>query len=296
MAKAKRKPPRRKLKPSRKTRASWRGMIQFGLVSISVEAVNAHAVDADHIAFHQLHAECHSRIRYEKTCPTHGPVSNDEIISGYEYAKGKYVEIDPDELDKLRTKKERNLNVDAFIDPQDIDVIHFDGRMYYLVPAGSGDHSAYAVFLESLKRQEAWGVGTIAMSGKQQPVIVRPYHNVLHMALLNYDAEMRPTSAVLGSGFHARAEGKSLRLAEQLVESWFESDFDFSQYKDNYYEKLKQLIETKLQGEVIVEPEAEEEEPEVINLMDALRKSVAQHAPRKPRTRKPARRRKRRAS
>jgi DNA end-binding protein Ku len=114
------------------------------------------------------------------------------------------------------------------------------------------------------------------------------------MALLNYDAEMRPTSAVMPHGAHARAEGKSLRLAEQLVESWFESDFDFSQYKDNYYEKLKQLIETKLEGEEIDEPEEEEAEPEVINLMDALRKSVAQHVPKKSSTRKP--RRKRRAS
>src|SRR4051812_25242209 len=117
---AKKRPAKRQLNRPKKGRASWRGNIQFGLVSIAVEAINAHALDADHIALHQLHAECHSRIHHEKVCPVHGQVSNDEIVSGYEYAKGKYVEIEPDEIDKLRTKKERNLNIDAFIEPQEL--------------------------------------------------------------------------------------------------------------------------------------------------------------------------------
>src|SRR5580765_6878990 len=86
-----------------KSRASWRGMVRFGLVSFPVEAFNAHSTEEAPIAFHQLHAECHSRIRYQKTCPVHGPISNDESVSGYEVRKGEYVEIDPDELDELRT-------------------------------------------------------------------------------------------------------------------------------------------------------------------------------------------------
>src|SRR5689334_474245 len=88
------------------SRASWRGNLSFGLVSFAVEAFNALNRQGSDIHFHQLHAKCHSRIHYEKVCPIHGQVSNDEIVSGYEYAKGKYVEIDPEELDKFRTESE----------------------------------------------------------------------------------------------------------------------------------------------------------------------------------------------
>lgn len=111
-------------------------MVRFGLVSFPVEAFNARSPEEAPIAFHQLHAECHSRIRYQKTCPVHGPISNDEIVSGYEVRKGEYVEIDPNELDELHTDGERALTIDAFVAPDEIDVIYFDGRMYYLSPDG----------------------------------------------------------------------------------------------------------------------------------------------------------------
>src|SRR3954469_8781084 len=94
-----------------KHRSSWKGHLTFGLVSFPVQAINAFEPGQSDIHFHQLHAECHRRIHYEKVCPVHGAVSNDEIVSGYEYAKGKYVEIDPEELDALRTKKERSLTI-----------------------------------------------------------------------------------------------------------------------------------------------------------------------------------------
>ena len=119
----------KKQKRAAKPRSSWRGMLRFGLVVFPVEAFNAHARGQGPIAFHQLHATCHSRIHYQKVCPIHGEVSNDEIISGYEYSRGQYVEIEPEELDKLRTEKERSLTIDSFIHPADLDPIYFDGRM-----------------------------------------------------------------------------------------------------------------------------------------------------------------------
>src|SRR5690349_1663297 len=90
-----------------KLRASWKGPLTFGLVSFPVQAINAHDPKHSDIHFHQLHALDHQRIRYEKVCPTHGQVTNDEIVSGYEYHKGEYIEVEPEELDALRTKKER---------------------------------------------------------------------------------------------------------------------------------------------------------------------------------------------
>lgn len=264
-----------KTQKSHGAKASWRGMLQFGLVSISVEAVNAHLVSADHIAFHQLHASCHSRIRYEKTCPVHGPVGSEEIISGYEYAKDKYVEVDPEELDALRTQRERNLTIDAFVSPGDIDLLQFDGRMYYLVPAAESSREAYAVLVEALRRQERWGVGLIVMSGKEQPVIVRPYRTVLHMALLNYVAEMRPPASVLSQQMQISDSNKKLRLAEQLVENWSDSNFSYADYVDTYNTKIQRLIEAKIAGREIVSPAEPEEPPTVINLLEALRKSVS---------------------
>jgi len=131
------KPKPKTKKKEAKPRSSWRGMLRFGLVVFPVEAFNAHARGREPLAFHQLHASCHSRIHYQKVCPIHGAVSNDEIVSGYEYSPGKYVEIEPEELDKLRTEKERSLTIDTFIQPAEVDPIYFDGRMYFLAPAAA---------------------------------------------------------------------------------------------------------------------------------------------------------------
>ena len=260
-------------KKSGKARASWRGMVRFGLVSFPVEAFNAHSQEGQHIALHQLHAECHSRIQYQKTCPIHGPVKNDEIVSGYEFSKGRYVEIDPDELDSLRSDAERSLTIDSFISPEEIDVVYLDGRMYFLSPDGDQAREPYTVFLEALRHTNRWGVGQVVFSGKEQAVIVRPYQDALHMALLNYESVIRDPAATIAPLIQVRGADKKLRLAEQLIESWTETDFDFSSYKDDYFAKLKTLIEAKVAGREVVTPKVEEE-PAVINLMDALKKSI----------------------
>ena len=259
---------------SGRARASWRGMLQFGLVSFPVEAFNAHNTETGQISLHQLHAKCHSRIHYQKVCPVHGPVPNDEIVSGYEVSKGKYIEIDPDELDKLRSAAERALTVDTFITPDEVDPIHFDGRMYYLSPDGDSAREPYAVFLEALRRESRWGIGQVVFSGKEQVVIVRPYQqNALLMAMLTYDAEIRDPDETIVPPATVSGSDKKVKLAEQLIESWTDKSFDFSKYEDTHLKGMRALIEAKLEGREIVAPEVEET-PEVINLMDALKKSI----------------------
>ena len=254
-------------------RASWRGMMRFGLVSFPVEAFNARAPEESPVAMHQLHAECHSRIRHQKVCPVHGPVPNDEIVSGYEYRKGQYVEIDPEELDTLRTTGERSLAIDAFIAPEELDPIYLDGRMYFLSPDGDTAREPYAVFLAALERQNRWGLGQVVFSGKQQLVIVRPYRGALHMAMLNYAAEIRDPRDAVGGVPHVAASDRKVRLAEQLITSWSDEDVDFTDYEDTYAAKVRELIAAKVEGREVVVPEAEAE-PAVINLVDALRKSI----------------------
>ena len=126
-----------KAKSRSKFRASWRGQLRFGLVSFEVQAVNAEIKENAEVHFHLLHEPDHERIHYAKMCPKHGEVPNDEIVEGYEYAKGKYVEFDKEELDSLRSEREKALTIDAFVSSDEIDPIYFDGRMYYLLPSGA---------------------------------------------------------------------------------------------------------------------------------------------------------------
>ena len=136
-------------------RAGWTGNVTFGLVSFRVEAFNAVSREQGDIHFHLLHKDCHRRIKYQKVCPEHGEVPADEIVSGYEYKKDHYVEIDKEELDALRTESERALKIDAFIPCDAIDLRYFDGRMYYLAPDGAAAEEPYAVIAEALAQEKS---------------------------------------------------------------------------------------------------------------------------------------------
>lgn len=270
---AKSKEKKKKSKGAPKQRSSWRGMLRFGLVVFPVEAFNAHARGRGPIAFHQLHATCHSRIHYQKVCPIHGEVSNDEIVSGYEYRRGQYVEFDPEELDNLRSDKERALSIDAFIPPGDLDPIYFDGRMYFLAPAGEEAKEPYTLLVRAMEHLDRDGVGEIVFSGRKEVVLVRPYAGALQMAMLNYATEIEQPPAARTT--KSALNQKTLDLAEEFIKGYTDEHFDFSRYVDRYEEDLRKLIEAKIRGEKIVAPK-EEEEPAVYNLMDALRQSMAQ--------------------
>lgn len=267
----------------RAARASWKGALQFGLVTFPVEAFNAHETAEDHVAFHQLHRECHSRIRYQKVCPLHGELDQQEIVSGYEYSKGRYMEIEPEELDELRSTGERSLTLDAFVDPAEVDIVQFDGRNYFLSPAGDAAREPYTIFLKALQSSGQWGVGQVVWSGREQLAVIRPYQAALHMAMLNYVPEIRDPAKTISAPLELKSGDKKVRLAEQLIESWTDDSFDLADYKDTYQARVREIIKDKVAGKETVEPEAEADgQPEVINLMDALRKSLGQ-SPRRSR-------------
>lgn len=248
-------------------------MLRFGLVSFPVHAYSTAAPEGARVAFHQLHRDCHSRIRYVKQCPIHGPVTKDDIVSGYEFSKGQYVEIEPADLDELRTERERALTIDNFIDREELDFVYLDGRSYYLTPAGTDAGEPYSVFLQALARKKRYGIGQFVMSGREQVVLVRPYESVLTMEMLRYASEVRDPSNLVGAIPAIRLLDKKLRLAEQVIEQWADDKFDYRDYVDHYQNKVRELIEAKVEGKELVTPEAEDE-PEVVNLMDALRRSV----------------------
>lgn len=199
-------------------RGSWRGQLRFGLVSFEVVARNAEIKENSEVHFHLLHEPDHERIHYTKVCPKHGEVPNDEIVEGYEFAKGKYVEFDKEELDDLRTAREKALTIDAFVSSDEIDPIYFDGRMYYLLPSGSGASEAYCLLAAAMETKGRWGVGQVVFSGREQLAVVRPLDGVLTMAMLNYNAEIRKPAEIKKEFAREAVTARKLKLAEQLVE------------------------------------------------------------------------------
>src|SRR3954453_3547636 len=250
---------RKKRKPRSKYRASWRGQLRFGLVSFEVQAINAEIKENAEVHFHLLHEPDHQRIHYAKMCPKHGEVPNEEIVEGFEYAKGKYVEFDKEELDLLRTEQEKALSIDAFVSADEIDPIYFDGRMYYLLPSGTNSNEPYSLLEAAMEKKKRWGVGQVVFSGREQLAVVRPLDGVLTMAMLNYDAEIRKPSEIKSEFTRPRATAAKLRLAEDLVAKWHDNQFDFSSYKDNYRQKVKEAIAAKKKGVEIEPPEEEQE-------------------------------------
>ena len=256
-------------------RSSWKGYLRLSLVSVPVQAFTASVSGGGKIHLNQLHDECHSRIRYQKVCPVHGEVSSSEIVSGYEYSKGNYVVVEPDELDKLRSDADRAINIDTFIAPEEIDARYYDGRTYYLVPDGPVGQKPYAVLYRGMEEQQRYAIGQAVFSGKEQLVLVRPLEGLLTMSMLSYESQIRAPSVFHEEFEQQQVTKEELRLAETLISASTAEDFDLSKYEDLYTARLTQLIEAKVEGREIVAPPAEEETT-VINLMDALRKSVAQ--------------------
>lgn len=277
---------KRSQKPS--WRASWKGELRLGLVRFTVEAVNAHSKSGSDIHFRQLHAECHSPIEHEKVCPVHGEVEQDDIVLGYETSRGHYVEVDPNELDQLRTKEERALSIEKFISPEMLDPIYFDGRMYFLRPSEPNDAEPYQLLRQALEDEQLYAVAQIVFSGKEQLVVVRAYGDALMMAMLNFEDEIRDV-ADMQLPKAVRSSAANLKTAKALVSSMEAKRFDFSQYEDRYRDQVKKLIAAKRKGKEIVAPPEEDEEEPVIDFIEAMKRSIGQQkkrSVRKPRRRK----------
>jgi DNA end-binding protein Ku len=259
-------------------RSSWKGFLRLSLVSVPVKAYTANSSGGGEIALNQIHKECHSRIKYQKTCPIHGEISNDEIVSGYEISKGQYVVIDPSELEKLRSESDKAVHIDAFIPHDRIDPVFYSGKNYYLVPDGPIAFKPYSLLVAGMRDRKVYGVAKVVMHSKDQVVLLRPLDKMLAMSILNFESQVVKPANFEPEVPTQELAPEELSLVETLVKATTPKEFSFSQYKDTYTEKLTQLIEAKVQGKEIVTPPVEEH-AQVINLMDALRQSVSQLKP-----------------
>jgi DNA end-binding protein Ku len=256
-------------------RPSWKGYLRLSLVSVPVEAVNAISAEEDGVALHQLHAECHSRIRYKKFCPIHGEVNNDEIVLGYEQHKGQYVVVEKDEVSDLKGIAEKAINIDTFVSPDAIDPMQFEGRVYYLLPDGPMGQKPYAVLLRALTENHYLGIGQASLFGRERLVAVRAIKGVLCLEMLYFPHQVRTPESIATDVHVGDVTKEELRLASTLIEASSSDRFDMAKYEDAYTARLKNLIASKMEHEPSVSGPAEKEPP-TINLMDALRRSVAQ--------------------
>lgn len=244
--------------------------ITFGLVSIPVRFYTA--TKSEDVHFNLLHESCGSRVNRKWWCPQHEEiVGSDELIRAYEVTKNKYVTFTDDEIDALETGDNKALDITEFVDLSQIDPVFFE-KTYYLGPAPGGGKT-YKLLSTAMKKENKVAVARWISAGKEHLVVLRPYEQGLVLHTMYYADEVRDFGAI--DLEDAPVKDKEVQLAEMLIGELTEKKFNPLQYKDEYRERLMDKIKAKSQGKTIVAEEREEEKGgEVIDIMEALRRSL----------------------
>jgi DNA end-binding protein Ku len=251
-------------------RPTWRGYLKISLVNIPVKVFPATDSGAT-LSFNQLHAECQTRIQQKRWCPhCEREVPNTDIVKGYEFEKGRYVVMDDEDIEKVRVESTRVINLEKFTDADAIDDIYLE-RPYYLAPDGPVAKEAFAVIREGMKGKA--GLGKVALYGREYLIKVQPRENGMVMYTLRHAKEIRSMDAIDElADMPTSVKPAEVKLAQQVMGT-FEGELDFESYHDEYQENLRSIIDAKIEGREVVAPEVEAP-PKVVNLMEALRKSL----------------------
>ena len=251
-------------------RPTWKGFLKVSLVTIPVKVFPA-TESAATLSFNQLHAECQTRIQQKRWCPhCEREVSNAELAKGFEFEKGRYVIVNDEDIQKVRVESTRVINLVQFADETDIDPIYVD-RAYYLAPDGPIAAEAFAVMRDGMVGKA--GIGKVALYGREYLVAIRPQKKGLVMYTLHHDAEIRRIDQIEElESVPSKVKPDEMKLAKQVIAT-FDAELNLKDYKDEYTEGLRQIIDAKIAGEEIVAPEPQEP-PKVVNLMEALRRSL----------------------
>ena len=252
-------------------RPTWKGFLKISLVNIPVRVFPA-TESSSTIAFNQLHGECQTRIQQKRWCPTcDREVPNSEIVKGYEFEKGRYVIMSEEDLDQVRPESTRVIDLVQFADASSIDPMYVD-RTYYLAPDGGMAADAFAVMRDGM--QGKVGIGKLALYGREYLVAVRPHQRGIVMHTLHHAAEMRGIESVEElNSVPLKVKPEEMKLARQVIQT-FEQPLDLATYKDEYREGLQQIIDAKIAGEEVVAATTTDTPPKVVNLMDALKRSL----------------------
>jgi DNA end-binding protein Ku len=253
-------------------RAIWSGAISFGLVNIPVKLFSA--VSKKTVRFHQIDAESGGRVRQKRVGPDGEEIPYEQIIKGYEIGPDRYVTLTPEELDSLSPEKTRTIDIEDFVDLDEIDPIYYD-HPYYLAP-DTGAAKAYQLLVDAMEDAGKVAIARVVIRSKENLVAIRPRDGVLAMETMLFADEVVPTDSLdeMTTDTAVKTSDRELTMARQLIDS-LSSDFEPEKYHDEYRERVLDLIERKAQGETIVIEEPTKEPEQVPDLMAALEASIA---------------------
>jgi DNA end-binding protein Ku len=265
-------------------RTTWNGSVSFGLVNIPVglaPATKAAARQSD-VSFRQLHRECGTPIKQKRWCPVHErDVESDELVRGWEVAKGQYVIVEDADLEAIEQRDtSRSIDINRFVRLDEVDPVYFD-RTYFLVPAGAeAARRPYVLLLEAMKEANVAAVGRFVLAGKEKLCLIRAMGEALALETLFVHEDVKDHAEIDEAVSTSDVREPELELAKQIIAS-LAAPFDPQELRSEYRESLRELLEAKAAGQEIEAPTEPEETP-VVDLMEALRASVAAASAKKP--------------
>jgi DNA end-binding protein Ku len=253
-------------------RPYWKGHIRLSLVSFPVQLHSATASGA-RISFNQIHRPTGQRVRYQKIVPDIGPVESDDIVKGYEVAKNQYVTFEAEELDALRVESKHTVDLVQFVDACEIDPLYFE-KPYFIVPDGKMAQEAYRVIRQALAETRKVALGQVVLGGRENVVAIQPCDKGMLLETLRSADEVKRSNPYFAEIEEGPLDEDQLALARQLVERKT-APFDPDRFVDTYETALRELIQAKAAGEEIQPVQEAPEGGVVIDLMQALKKSLA---------------------
>ena len=247
----------------------WKGMITFGLVSIPIRLFAA--ARPKRTALHQIHSVCNTRLKQPLYCPTcERMVDRSEVVKGYEYEKGQYVLVPPEEIKKITPESGRTMEILAFLEQKDVDPIYFDSS-FFALPDEHAD-KPYVLLLKALEDTRKMGVAKVTMHQREYTVFIRSRNHGLTLHTMFYANEIAAVEGY-GKNYDVKLKAEEVKLAEQLVES-LTAAFKPQAYKDEFQERLNALIDAKLKGKAVTVAPSQRGKAPVIDMMQALKKSI----------------------
>jgi DNA end-binding protein Ku len=252
----------------------WKGYLTFGLISIPIRLFSA--ARTERISLNQLHNVCKTRIRMPLYCPhCERQVPRNEIVKGYEYEKDQYVLFNEDELDRIEPQSARSMEILEFVKVDEIDPLYYDAS-YYVTPEDEGK-KAYQLLLKAMEESGYAAIAKLTMHQREHIVVVRPRAKGMTLHTMFYTNEIREVAEYGQTDASADPKPAEKKLAEQLIES-LAAKFEPEKYKDQYNESMRAMIDAKQQGQEVAAVQHPKLAP-VIDLMEALKKSIAEKQP-----------------
>ena len=249
----------------------WKGYISFGLVSVPVRLYAA--AREEHVSFNQIHEVCGSRIKQQIFCPTcERVVERSELAKGYQVDRDAYVLVSGEELKTLEAASSEAMEITQFVTLSEVDPIYFESS-FYSAPEDPG-RRAYGLLLQAMEQLQVAAIARVTLHQREQIVLMRPYHKGILLHTLYFPAEVREV-AEYGKTENTNLQKPEMQLAEQFIQQ-LKASFNPEQYKDEYQQRVLDLIETKRAGQVIAGQPAKPRMAPVIDLMEALKKSIAE--------------------